>query len=126
MLPFVTAPQIAVQIRKVKLQIAPSLIAAISLISAHAKNQSVKTENQITQPSPSPRLSNTRSFSAAHDCKETSSSAAAHPQLPALRRESREPLSQALYPASDIILCSIQPTTNSAVNSPSSPAASTV
>jgi hypothetical protein len=95
-------------------------------LGACQKTSQSKQKNQITQPSPSHRLSNTRSFSAAHDCKETSSSAAAHPQLPALRRESREPLSQALYPASGIILCSIQPTTNSVVNFPSSPPASTV
>jgi hypothetical protein len=44
MLPFVTAAQTAIQPRKVKLQLAPVLIAAISLIPAHAQNQPDKTE----------------------------------------------------------------------------------
>jgi hypothetical protein len=87
MLPFVTAAQTAIQTRKVKLQVAPILIAAISLIRLTPKTNQAKQKNQTTQPSPSPHLSNTRSFNAAHVGTEPSSSAAAHRQPSALRLE---------------------------------------
>lgn len=44
MLPFVTAAQTAIQTRKVKLQVTPILIAAISLSPAHAQDQPGKPE----------------------------------------------------------------------------------